>query len=250
MTKILRNEIEKYFRYRWIIYFLSIAFSAIVLNLIRTISDNSNYQYLNLIAQSITSTNLESGLMALVIPIITIVISNSIVAEDYESGTMKFLIISPITRIEVLFGKFLSIVLILLINIITVFILVSIMSGFLAHNYQGIFSQRYLVLLGKYILISISIIPIILGSILIALLLDKFEKSVTLSIVIFFIFYIIDNLFSGIKFFSISYEIINLMFITGTNQLLIYKSLIFSILYSLIIMIINIITIKRKDFWI
>ncbi|MDF2677420.1 MAG: hypothetical protein K0Q97_1743 [Bacillota bacterium] len=250
MGRVLKNEIEKYFRYRWIMYFFSITFSAIVLSLIRLISDTSNSNYLDLITKSITSTNLDSGLMALIIPIITIVISNSIIAEDYEIGAMKFLIISPITRIEVLFGKFISIFLILLINIITAFALVSIISGFIAHNYQGIFSQEYLELLKKYILISTSIMPIILGSILIALLLDKFESSVTLSIVIFFVFYIIDNLFSGVKFFSLTYEIINLMFITGKNQVLIYKSFIFAILYSIIIMSINIVVIKRKDFWI
>lgn len=250
MIAILKNEFLKYFNGKFIIYsFLSI-FSVVLITLIRMLSGSAHSNYIKDMTLFLNPYNVESGIMNLVIPIITIVITSSTISEDYESGSMKFSLISKIEKFDILLGKIFFIFLAIIMNIVLIFITNSIVSGLVEHNFLGIFSKEYLNLFAKYIFSSISVLPICLFTIFICLIFNEFQKSITLSIVTFFLLCIITNLFTTIKFLIPTYNIINLMFLTTKNSINIYYSLISILIYSIIFLSLDIIIIKRKDFWI
>ena len=80
-----------------------------------------------------------SGQYILFIIVIIVMISGTIVAEEFNKGTIKLLLVKPYSRIKILFAKFITCILILALSLIVIevlqFIIAGIFDGF--NSFKG-----------------------------------------------------------------------------------------------------------------
>lgn len=248
---VFKNECISYFKSRWIAAFSILAFSVIIFSVIDVSSmDGKNMNYLNYIAKFINPMQVEGGIMAFIIPILTIVIAVWLFAADEETGVMKFMLLTGVGRIQFLIEKIIFQIFTIAINIMFMFTTVTIAGAISTRSFAGLFSERYMDLMGKFLFNFLAVIPTMLICVLISQLMRKFEKALTISVMIFFFFTLIDNLFPEVKFLSPTYSELRLMFVSTDLHIQIMHSLISSLGYSVILLAANIIIIRRKDFWI
>lgn len=251
MIGLLKNESSKFFLKKWLIYTFIIFFSTISLNILMYVSSNvpSNITFLELINVYINPIGVLSGLMSILIPIISIVICSNIFCEEQESGIDKYIIISNIKRRKFITSKVLFCLFVIIINSITFFICTTILSGILTRNFRGVFTLEYLQIFLRYLYCNLGILPFVFLVGLLSVLFNKFDKVVAISLVVFIVFYIIDNILMKFSFFSISNPIIHLMYLFG-SKVQRTLSLITVSLYSIIMYFLSLFYFKRKEFWI
>lgn len=245
MLKAIKNEFYKIMNiYKITFYLVSLAIITFMVsfiikkNVMSDVIDNSYIIFLKY--------NLNFVLVKFLIPIMMIVITSSIVAEDYSSGVMKFFLISKLKKENLIIGKTLFLVILDLINIIIFFALLSIIGCILFDGSETLLKGEYFKVFNAYIMTSLGMIPIILITIMISLIFDNFQKTLGVSISILIISLILDNLlvnFKGITptgFITYGY-LIN----TSMDNKAIYLGLL--VVYVIFFMVSNTIIFKKKD---
>ena len=102
--------------------------------------------------------NLTFILMKILTPILLIIVTASVIADDYSSGVMKFFLISKIDKKDVILGKILYLIIITLINTLVMFIIFSIVGGILAGDFSNIFLGEYIKVMNAYIITAFAFI--------------------------------------------------------------------------------------------
>lgn len=105
MLKVLKNEIIKTLSGKKIYILISIIIVSIILMVVMG-KTNADFQ---MTANNFVSRTLEGMIMKPLIPIFMILIVAEVFTEDYVNGTMKFSLMTPIKKIELISGKFLFI---------------------------------------------------------------------------------------------------------------------------------------------
>nr|WP_302638209.1 ABC transporter permease [uncultured Clostridium sp.] len=142
--------------------------------------------------------NLTFILVKILTPVLLIIITASVIADDYSSGVMKFFLISKIDKKDVIVGKILYLIIITLINTLAMFIIVSIVGGILAQDFSNIFSSEYIKVLNAYMITAFGMLPIVLATAVISLMVDNFNQSIGISISVLIVSLMIDSINSNI----------------------------------------------------
>ncbi len=127
-------------------------------------SDDGNNYYLSKTIDSDLATSLSLSQYGLFIIIVIIVISGTIVSEEFNKGTIKLLLVRPYKRIKILLSKFITCLIILLFMYLLVFIIQFILGGitygfsnysfniitydFNTNSIQNINAIKYMLLIG------------------------------------------------------------------------------------------------------
>lgn len=217
--------------------------------------------------QLITSYNVRLAMnnslfMALVSLIITIVLSGSIVANEHKTGTIRLLLTKPYKRYKILLSKLLVNILlflgIYLTSILITFILGGILYGFdnyniaMVFNNNGITTSPYILFILKNslyeIVISLLFLVVLFCISSITLL---FTISVVLVMTLIFISFVLpyiitfNHTFTFIPFVLLNfYEI---LYGNHFNSININTSVIISIVYMLLLLIVTFIIYCKKD---
>lgn len=142
--------------------------------------------------------NLTFILMKILTPILLIIVTASVIADDYSSGVMKFFLISKIDKKDVILGKILYLIIITLINTLVMFIIFSIVGGILAGDFSNIFLGEYIKVMNAYIITAFGMLPIVLVTSVISLMVDNFNQTIGISISVLIVSLMIDSINSKI----------------------------------------------------
>ncbi|MFC0274418.1 ABC transporter permease [Metabacillus herbersteinensis] len=97
----------------------------------------------------------------MILPFFVIAIAGSIVSNEYNWGTIKFLLIRPAKRSKILLSKYIT-VLLFSVYFIVVFFLVSVLLGFLLFGFEGVNQDSRVLseILMSYLICAIEVIMI------------------------------------------------------------------------------------------
>lgn len=142
----------------------------------------------------------------LFILIYIIMISGSIVSEEFSKGTIKYLLTKPYRRRTILASKLITILLLIPIIIISMFIIDFIIGGFLLGfdtlnipllyiTETGILTRN---IFTEFLLVMLSILPSYLILCVICFMISTLTCSTSAAITITFLFYLIGNVISNL----------------------------------------------------
>lgn len=192
--------------------------------------------------------NLTFILVKTLTPILLIIVTAAVIADDYSSGVMKFFLISKIDKKAIIIGKLLYLVSLTLINTVIMFIILSIVGGILAGDFSNIFSSEYIKVINAYIITSFGMLPIILVTAVIALIVDNFNQTIGISISVLIASLMIDSLTSNIlgitptSLISYGYKLVGNI----SNKILIIAVLL-SVSYIVVLILSSIKIFNKKD---
>lgn len=106
MLKVLKNEFIKMFSGK---KFYILSSTLIVSIILMVVMGKTSSNASKLIAQNFVSETLDGMIMKPIVPIFLVLIIAEVLTEDYTSGTMKFSLISPVKKSELVIGKMLFI---------------------------------------------------------------------------------------------------------------------------------------------
>lgn len=245
MLKVFKNEMYKTITVgRIIAYIMSLALIIVVTGIIiktKILDLSSTGAYMEYMKYNLTFVVIKP-----LVPILMIIFSASIIAEDYSSGVMKFFLISKVDKKNIIMGKILYLITFTLVNMIIIFFLFSIIGGVLIGNYEGIISVEYFKVMSAYITTAFGMLPIVLLTAGISLIVDSFQQSIGISIGILLISLMTDSIMMGIKGITpTSFITYGYMLVSNMNYKLISVGLLLG--YILILALSNLIIFKRKD---
>ena len=192
--------------------------------------------------------NLTFILMKILTPILLIIVTASVIADDYSSGVMKFFLISKIDKKDVILGKILYLIIITLINTLVMFIIFSIVGGILAGDFSNIFLGEYIKVMNAYIITAFGMLPIVLVTSVISLMVDNFNQTIGISISVLIVSLMIDSINSKILGITptsiISYEYKLLGDISNKMMII---AVVLSCSYILLLVLSSIKIFKKKD---
>lgn len=195
----------------------------------------------------------------IIIIFIIIYLSSTIISEEYSTGTIKYLLIKPYTRTQILLSKIFTnlfvISIIMIFIILLQYLLGGLLFGFDSYNLDAIryntFTQEIetMSLINYMILLVLSKIPVYLLLTLISLLFGVITNNIALNILISISLYIISNLEILINniskyIFIYNWDISKYLF---TSDKLIIQSILISIISFLITVTLLFIVFKNKD---
>ncbi len=197
---IAKKEIMDNIRNKWIIL-VSVIFAILTLVVSYFGSYGQGWQNLGLTI---------AGMIALVeylIPIIALMLGYGAITGEIERGSMNTLLSLPVTRKEILIGKFLGLGSVLSLTVLVGF---GVAAGIIALNVSNVNYGDYLIFIGASILIGLVFLSI-------ALFLSSFfkKRSTAMGAAIFFWFFfamIFSIILSGLLFSTVGFE----QFIAGT----------------------------------
>lgn len=238
----IRSELHKTNKVFMYMITLSAFLSVAVLNLIY-IYDNSYKTIKNtILIDYIEVNNVLSGETALIMPILCIVVCAFIWTIDFESGCIKY-IFSQISRKNWMITKIVT-------SVITIFFLYFILGvgltsiAYLLGN-KEIITVSYL---KQFILLLVASIPLIIWELFTAIVsvtYQEFGKTVRIVLVLFLLFYILDNYFPNMRgIFPTS----ALIYIWGYSNInLLIKNILGVIIYSVILVFALRYVVKNKE---
>ena len=238
----IRSELHKTNKVFMYMITLSAFLSVAVLNLIY-IYDNSYKTIKNtILIDYIEVNNVLSGETALIMPILCIVVCAFIWTIDFESGCIKY-IFSQISRKNWMITKIVT-------SVITIFFLYFILGvgltsiAYLLGN-KEIITVSYL---KQFILLLVASIPLIIWELFTAIVsvtYQEFGKTVGIVLVLFLLFYILDNYFPNMRgIFPTS----ALIYIWGYSNInLLIKNILGVIIYSVILVFALRYVVKNKE---
>lgn len=245
MLKVFKNEIYKTITVgRVIAYIMALALIIAVTGIIiktKILDLSSVGAYIEYMKYNLTFV-----LIKPLVPILMIIFSASLIAEDYSSGVMKFFLISKLDKKNIILGKILYLITFTLVNMIIIFFLFSIIGGVLIGNYDGIMSAEYFKVMGAYMTTALGMLPIVLLTAAISLIVDSFQQSIGISIGILLISLMADSIMVGIKGITpTSFITYGYMVVSNMNYKLISIALLLG--YILILGASNLIIFNGKD---
>lgn len=195
----------------------------------------------------------------IIIIFIIIYLSSTIISEEYSTGTIKYLLIKPYTRTQILLSKLLTnlfvISIIIIFIILLQYLLGGLLFGFDSYNLEAIryntFTQEIetISLINYMILLVLSKMPVYLLLTLISLLFGIITNNIALNILISLSMYIISNLeilINNISKYIFIYNWDISKYIFSSNRL-INQSILISIITLLIITTLLFSVFKNKD---
>lgn len=179
-TNIIRAQsIERYIQ--------SIATDVIQRNLNLSISLPINFDVRVLYNSALESpVFMVPGVMAMILCVVTILLTSMSIAKEKELGTMEMIIASPVQTWEILLGKTVPFIIIGLINAITVFLLAVL-----------IFKVP---MRGNFLHLAFAAFAFVITTVSIGTLISTFSKSQQQAMMGGFIFLFLANLLAGIMF--------------------------------------------------
>ena len=192
--------------------------------------------------------NLTFILVKILTPVLLIIITASVIADDYSSGVMKFFLISKIDKKDVILGKILYLIIITLINTLVMFIIFSIVGGILAGDFSNIFLGEYIKVMNAYIITAFGMLPIVLVTSVISLMVDNFNQTIGISISVLIVSLMIDSINSKIlgitptSLISYGYKLLGDI----SNKMMII-AVVLSCSYILLLVLSSIKIFKKKD---
>ncbi|MGL5353729.1 MAG: ABC transporter permease subunit [Clostridium sp.] len=245
MLQIFKNEIYKSITILKVIgYIISLILIISVTGIIiktKVLDLSSQAAYLEYMKYNLTFV-----LIKPLVPIVLIIFSASIIAEDYSSGVMKFFLISKLDKKNIIGGKILYLISFTLVNMIVIVFLLSVIGGFLIGNFHGFMSNEYLKIMGIYMTTAIGMLPIVLLTAAISLIVDNFQQAIGISIGILLISLMADSILMEIKGFTpTSFITYGYMFVTNMK----YKAVSLTLLLGYIVILGagNLIIFNKKD---
>jgi ABC-type transport system involved in multi-copper enzyme maturation permease subunit len=248
MIRIIRNERMKYLNLtKFSIQVIILAFAAFVFSVAAHQYGNS----VQLVSGSFYLAFLKGGLNGIflkpLLPILMIISTVSVVADDYTSGSLKFTLVSKIRREKVIGAKMIFLFALTFILMVLAFVITALIGYLLFYDLNSIFHKTFFHIFSIYLLSSVLIFPIIVLTTLISLLCDNYQGALGLSLGVYLVFFTIDNVIPQIKFLSptggLSY--CNALFISLKNDGI--RFLLSALIYVVLLLIINIILFRRKD---
>lgn len=232
MLKIFKNEILKFLYSKRVIFFMACLLGALIFFTILILNFNKQPVTIN----SFMSSYFKGFLLSPVLPVICIIFSAQIVAEDYTLGCTKFFLISNIRKQDIITGKLLFLTLIILISLIFSFGS-SLVIGSIFFNDVSSLNE----LIKNYIVCMPTLISLCCFTILIALLSDSFQNTIMISIGTYIVMSILDNILPSAKYFTIT----SILSVGGnvTNNSIYIMSIVYFILFT----ILGIKIMKEKD---
>lgn len=164
-------------------------------------------------------------------PMFIIFICADIFTRDYEKGHLKNILLVVKNKNEIWFGKFIAILITIILLLIGVILLGIILSLFLPNFHHFTTISEYFIFLSNTFF---SILPITLVFVFISILSSKFSLTIVISIAVYLVCLLLDFTFKEKSF-------------TPTNPLFLNLSPILSIFYIFIFIIFNIIVIHKKE---
>ena len=186
--------------------------------------------------------------MKILTPILLIIVTASVIADDYSIGVMKFFLISKIDKKDVILGKILYLIIITLINTLVMFIIFSIVGGILAGDFSNIFLGEYIKVMNAYIITAFGMLPIVLVTSVISLMVDNFNQTIGISISVLIVSLMIDSINSKIlgitptSLISYGYKLLGDI----SNKMMII-AVVLSCSYILLLVLSSIKIFKKKD---
>ncbi|MDF2504296.1 ABC transporter permease [Clostridium sp.] len=242
MLKVLKNEIIKMFSGKKFYILSAILITSIVIMAIIGTSD------ITINAKNFLVQTLSGMVMKPIVPIFMVLVIAEILTEDYTHGTMKFSLITPIKKSDLLIGKLLSIYLyaliFMIISFITSYITGSIVFGL---GDRGDIINNFIYNAKCYAIIILPLLSFSTVISFIALFINNSGALIGLGIGINFIMVILDISIKNIMYFTFSGGMYAYQFIgkSGAHNILNFP--ITACIYILIFLLLSVATICKKD---
>lgn len=195
MLKIFKNEFLKFLYSKKIVFLMGCLLGAVIF--FAVISLNFNKSHITI--DGFMNSYFKGFLLSPVLPIILIIFSAQIVAEDYTLGCTKFFLISKLKKQDIINGKLLFLVVVILISLIFSFILSLVVGSIL---FKGFLS--FSVILKNYIVCIPPLISLCAFTAFIALICDSFQNTLMISIGSYILMLILDSILESAKYFTIT----------------------------------------------
>lgn len=244
MLKVFKNEVIKMINGKKFYILLATIIASIIL-MAALGSSNAEFRITSL---NFVEVTLNGIIMKPLIPIFIILIIAETITEDYTNGTMKFSIMTPIKKRDLIIGKLLFVEMYTLALMIVSF-LASYIIGLLAFGAcdKTQLLNNLLYDVKCYSVILLPLLSFIVVISFIALFMNNSGAMIGLGIGIYFLMFILDQGIKNIMHYTFTggmyaYEYIGK---TSLNNILLF--LFIACLYIIIFSWLNIITIKKKD---
>ncbi|MGH4124045.1 MAG: ABC transporter permease [Clostridium sp.] len=245
---VLKNEIIKIISAnKFYIILLSILSSVILMAIVR-ISFKAENSSVSLSVQTFLKSSLNGILIKPLLPIFMIIIVAEIFSEDYAQGTMKFSLLTPIKKKDLIIGKLAFIALYSAVLIIFSFIACYII-GILFFGF-GDRNTAFDSLITNIKLYAVLILPLISFSMimsLIAMFIKGTGAMIGAGIGIYFIMIFIDMGIKNAMYYTFSGGLLAFDLVGNDPNMGILKLIISAIVYIILALIANVVVIKKKD---
>jgi|GEM_PF-6117334 len=244
MIKMIIVEFKKFLETKFIILYTFITFITcfFITFIEKTLFENTADAFSYLEFLNFNSTFM---LVKIIFPVLMIFIVSNVFSSDYSDGTLKYFLLSDISKNKIYFGKIIFIMSISILTILVIFWGLNI--SFVVFFKDVIIIEHCLIALSAYFLIGIGVIPIVLITIIISFFISDFIKTNFISIGFLILSLVTDGLFEG-KFYSPT------GFISNANLYFekfidISSYCIMIAFYTLLLNIVILMIFNKKDFW-
>ena len=196
MLRIFKNEVHKFLYGKKLLGFLLCLLGSVIFFTIITLNFNKSTLTINDFMRSY----FKGFFLSPILPLILIIFTAQIVAEDYSIGCTKFFLISKIKKEDIITGKLIFLLLIILIALIFSFV-ASLLIG--SVFFSGLLSLASI--LKSYAICIPALISICGFTTVIALLCDSFQNTLMISMGSYIFMTILDNILPKAKYFTITY---------------------------------------------
>lgn len=232
MLKIFKNEILKFLYGKKLLWFLLSLLGAVIFFTIVTLNFNKSALTIDRFMRSY----FKGFFLSPILPMILIIFSSQIIAEDYSIGCTKFFLISKLKKEDIITGKLAFLLLIILTSLVFSFA-ASLLIG--AVFFKGLLSLTPIIKI--YIICIPSLISICGFTAVIALLCDSFQNTLMISMGSYIFMTILDNILPKAKYFTITYPL------SAGGNVSSVPIFIISLVYLAIFIIFSVRLMKKKD---
>jgi ABC-2 type transport system permease protein len=245
---VLKNEFIKTISGKKFYIFLLSIVSSLVLMAIATISFKAKDSSIALSVQPFLKDALNGILVKPLLPIFMIIIAAETFSEDYTEGTMKFSLLTPIKKKDLILGKLAFIAVysaaLIAFSFVTGYIIGTIFLGF------GDKNTAFSSLITNIKLYALIILPLVSFSMimsLIAMFIKGTGAMIGAGIGIYFIMIFIDMGIKHAMFYTFSGGLLAYDLMGNVPNMEILKLLITAVVYIILGLVANIAVIKNKD---
>ncbi len=232
MLKIFKNEILKFLYGKKLLWLLLCLLGSIIFFTILTLNFNKSTLTINDFMRSY----FKGFFLSPILPLILIIFTAQIVAEDYSIGCTKFFLISKIKKEDIITGKLAFLILIILISLVFSFA-ASLLIG--AVFFSGLSDLTSIIKL--YTICIPALISICGFTAVVALLCDSFQNTLMISMGSYIFMTILDNLLPKAKYFTITYPL------SAGGNVSSVPIVVISLIYLTMFIIFSVRLMKEKD---